>query len=111
MKTYAYPSKAAEKRLAAIENRTIGYKKKDILAVNRIIENVRKNGDTALARYTHQFDSEAVDASAIRVSPQEIESATKEMDQAFLRALNRAAKANQGLPSETTSTIMDQHRP
>ena len=92
MKTYAYPSTAAEKRLAAIENRTIGYKKKDILAVNRIIENVRKNGDTALARYTHQFDSEAVDASAIRVSPQEIESATKEMDQAFLRALNRALR-------------------
>ena len=92
MKTYTYPSPAAEKRLAAIENRTIGFKKKDITAVNRIIENIKKNGDAALIRYTHQFDSTAVTASSIQVSPQEIEAAVKTIDSAFLRALNRAAK-------------------
>ncbi len=92
MKTYTYPSLAAEKRLAAIENRTIGFKKKDITAVNRIIENIKKNGDAALVRYTHQFDSTAVTASSIQISPQEIEAAVKKTDPAFLRALNRAAR-------------------
>ncbi|MDX2447988.1 MAG: histidinol dehydrogenase, partial [Desulfobacterales bacterium] len=60
MKTYTYPSSAAEKRLGIIENRTIGFKKKDISAVNRILEDVKKNGDKALLRYTHQFDSKVV---------------------------------------------------
>jgi histidinol dehydrogenase len=92
MKTYTYPSPAAEKRLAAIENRTLGFKKKDITAVSRIIENIRKNGDAALIRYTHQFDSTAVTASSIQVSPQEIEAAVKNVDPAFLKALNRAAR-------------------
>ena len=92
MKTYTYPSPAAEKRLAAIENRTIGFKKKDISAVNRIIENIRKNGDAALVGYTHQFDSTAVTTSSIQVSPQEIEAAQKNIDSSFLKALNRATR-------------------
>ena len=92
MKIDTYPSPAADKRLAAIANRTIGFKKKDITMVNRIIEAIRKDGDAALIRYTRQFDSEAVTASAIRVTPPEIEAATKNIDPTFLRALNRAAR-------------------
>jgi histidinol dehydrogenase len=92
MKTYTYPSLAAEKRLGAIENRTIGFKKKDITVVNRIIENIRKNGDAALIHYTHQFDSAVVTESSIQVSPQEIEAAVKNIDRTFLRALNRATR-------------------
>jgi histidinol dehydrogenase len=92
MKTYTYPSLAAEKKLGVIENRTIGFKKKDITAVNRIIENIRKNGDAALIHYTHQFDSAVVAESSIQVSPQEIETAVKNIDRTFLRALNRATR-------------------
>ena len=92
MKTFTYPSLAAEKRLGVIENRTIGFKKKDIATVNRILENVRENGDTALIRYTHQFDSAAVTKKSLQVTPQEIAAATKNIDSAFLRALNRAAR-------------------
>ena len=92
MKTYTYPSLAAEKRLGVIENRIIGFKKKDITTVNRILENVRKEGDTALIRYTHQFDSKAVNEKSLQVTRQEMTSATKKIDPGFLRALNRAAK-------------------
>lgn len=92
MKIYTYPSPAAEKRLGTIENRTIGFKKKDITAVNRIIENIRKKGDAALIGYTHQFDSTAVTASSIQVTSQEIEAAKNKTDPAFLKALNRAAR-------------------
>jgi len=92
MKTYTYPSSAAEKKLGAIENRTIGFKKKDISAVNRILEDVRKNGDKALLRYTHQFDSKVVTKKSLQVTPQEIAAAAKKVDPAFVRALNRAAR-------------------
>ena len=92
MKTYTYPSSAAEKRLGLIENRTIGFKKKDISAVNRIIEDVRKNGDKALLRYTHQFDSKVVTKKSLKVTPQEIAAAAKNVDPAFVRALNRATR-------------------
>jgi len=92
MKTYTYPSLAAEKKLGAIANRTIGFKKKDIAAVKRILEDIKKNGDAALIRYTHQFDSKAVTASSIQVTPQEVAAAVKEIEPSFQKALNRAAR-------------------
>jgi len=92
MKIDTYPSPAAEKRLGAIENRTIGIKKKDMGAVNRILEDVRKNGDKALLRYTHQFDSKVVTKKSLQVTPQEIAAAAKKVHPAFVSALNRAAR-------------------
>jgi histidinol dehydrogenase len=104
MKTYTYPSSAAEKRLGAIENRTIGFKKKDISAVNRILEDVRKNGDKALLRYTHQFDSKVVTKKSLQVTPQEIAAAAKKVDPAFVRALNRAARQIQAFHQKQLQT-------
>ena len=56
MKIYNYPSKTADKRVESIVNRGLGFKKKDFLEVTRIIEDVRKNGDGALVKYTKRFD-------------------------------------------------------
>jgi histidinol dehydrogenase len=92
MKTYNYPSSAAEKRLGVIENRTIGFKKKDLTTVTRILDNVRKEGDAALVRYTHEFDSKAVTKQSLQVTPREMAAAAKSVDPAFGRALNRAAR-------------------
>ena len=50
MKIYNYPSKTAEKRVASIADRGLGFKKKDVLAVTRIIEDVRKNRDNHRGR-------------------------------------------------------------
>ena len=104
MKTYTYPSSAAEKRLGIIENRTIGFKKKDISAVNRILEDVKKNGDKALLRYTHQFDSKVVTKKSLKVTPQEIATAAKKVDPAFVRALNRAARQIQAFHQKQLQT-------
>ena len=57
MKIYKYPSKSAEKKITSIVKRGLGFKKKDVLAVTRILEDVRKNGDKALIKYSNQFDS------------------------------------------------------
>ena len=87
MKIYTYPSISAKKKIASIVNRGTGFKKKDLLAVTRIIEDVRKNKDQALIRYTNQFDSPKLTTASIRVTRQEIEDASKRVDRPFLRTL------------------------
>jgi histidinol dehydrogenase len=90
MKIYNYPSKAAEKRLAAIVNRGANFKAKDIGAVTKIIADVRKNGDRAVLDYTHRFDAPGMKVEALRVSAAEFAAAAKQVDRGFKRALNRA---------------------
>jgi len=92
MKIYNYPSKSAEKKLSSIINRSIDFKKKDVLYVTQIIEDVRKNGDKAIVKYANRFDSPDLTADSIKASKKEIDSAAKKVDRSFLRSLNRAAK-------------------
>lgn len=90
MKIFNYPSKEAEKKIASIVNRGMGFKKKDLLSVTRIIEDVRKNGDKALIKYTNRYDSPDLTIGSIRVSRREIDDAMKRVDRSFIRTLNRA---------------------
>jgi len=92
MKIYNYPSKNADKKVESIINRGLGFKKKDFLEVTRIIEDVRKNGDGALVKYTKRFDSPELCAESIMVTQKEIDAAAKKVDRAFVRSLNRAVK-------------------
>ena len=91
MKIYNYPSKSAEKKVASIVKRGLGFKKKDVLAVTRILEDVRKNGDKALIKYANRFDSPGLTLGSIQATSQEINNAAKNVDRSFVRALNRAA--------------------
>lgn len=91
MKIYSYPSKPAEKRVAAIVGRGLDVKKKDVAYVTRILEDVRKNGDKALIQYARQFDSPALTVAALQVTRRELDAADKAVDRSFKRALNRAA--------------------
>ena len=90
MKIYTHPSEQAEKRIAAIINRGVGFTKKEIRYVERILEDVRKNGDSALIKYVHQFDSPKVTLENIRVSEKEFKDAVKGTDRQFAATLNRA---------------------
>jgi histidinol dehydrogenase len=90
MKTYNYPSKSAEKKIASIINRGLGFKKKDYQSVKRILEDVRKNGDKALIKYVNCFDSPDLSIDSIKVSREEINAATKKVGKPFVRSLNRA---------------------
>jgi histidinol dehydrogenase len=91
MKIYKYPSKAAEARVKAIVNRNLGYKKKDLLEVTRILDDVKKHGDKALIKYTNRFDAPSLKEGSIRVTAHELSGALKKVDRPFVRALNRAA--------------------
>ena len=90
MKIYTYPSKSAEKRVASIANRGLDFKKKDVLAVTRILEDVKKHGDRALIKYTNRFDSPKMSVKEIQVTAEEIDKAVKCVDRSFTRAINRA---------------------
>jgi histidinol dehydrogenase len=91
MKIYHYPSTSAEKRVSEIVRRGLSYRKKDINAVARILEDVRRNGDEALIKYANRFDSPAMTVASIKVTAKEQEAASKTVDRSFVRALNRAA--------------------
>ena len=111
MKIYSYPSKSAERRVAAIVNRDLGFKKKEIQAVTRILEDVRKNGDKALIQYARRFDSPQMTIESLKVAPAEMDAAAKNLDRSFGRALNRAVKQIEAYHRKQLSTSwIDTHR-
>ncbi len=92
MKIYTYPSKAAQKRVRQIAGRDLGFKAKDLAAVNRILADVRKNGDAAVIKYARQFDAPDITAGTLQATDAEIVKALKQVDRPFVRALNKAIR-------------------
>ena len=90
MKILNFPSQSAEKKIEDIAGRGLYYRKKDYHAVNRILEDVRRNGDKALIDYAHRFDSPGLKIGSLKVKPGEFDAAAKKVDRAFRRSLNRA---------------------
>jgi histidinol dehydrogenase len=91
MKIYTYPSTIAEKKVSAIINRGLSFRKKDYQAVNRILDDVRRNGDEAVIKYARRFDAPNLTPASLRVSTGEMAAASKKVGRSFVRALNRAA--------------------
>ena len=91
MKITTYPSKAADNLLLQIVNRGMDYKKKDIAAVSRILEDVRRGGDQALIGYVNRFDSPRLPIGRLKVTAAEMKQAKKTVDRSFARSLKRAA--------------------
>jgi histidinol dehydrogenase len=90
MKIFKYPSKEAEARLISIINRGLSFSRRDYASVSRILEDVRKNGDSALAGYIRKFDSPEIKPDNLRVTQKEILSASKSVEKAFIASLKRA---------------------
>jgi histidinol dehydrogenase len=91
MRTYDYPSTAAQKRLDAIVNRHMAFKARDVQAVRRILQDVQRRKDKALIEYINRFDAPRLTAGAIKVTKDEINKAQGMVDRKFLRSLNKAA--------------------
>lgn len=90
MNIITYPSPEAEEKLSAIVGRGLGETPEMTLQVATILEDIRKNGDEALLRYTRQFDAPELSEKALFVSKEEMDAAEKEVSPEFLRALERA---------------------
>ncbi len=112
MKIYQYPSDLAEKRLQRIVNRGLGFQRKDINAVQRILEDVRKQGDQAVLQFSRKFDAPKMTLDQLQVSKAEITAAVGQIDRGFKRALNRATKQIQAFHNQQrTRSWMDTPRP
>jgi histidinol dehydrogenase len=92
MKIYTYPSREAENRLKQIAGRSLAFRQKDLNAVRRILADVRQEGDAALIRYVNRFDAPNLTADQLRIAPEEIQAAGRQVDRAFVRALDRARR-------------------
>lgn len=91
MKIINYPSADAEACIAAIISRGLIYEKDDIDAVNHILADVKERGDDAVIEYTNRFDAPEMKIADMAVTPEEMASAEKSVDDAFVSALSRAA--------------------
>lgn len=60
-------------------------------SVRRIVEDVRKNGDKALFKYTRKFDKFAQNSGNVKVTPAEISAAEKRLPTAIKSDLRKAA--------------------
>ena len=112
MKIYTYPSKEARRRVEQIAGRDLGFKKKDLLAVTRILVDVKKNGDAAVVRYARKFDAPKITTQALKATKAEIAAAVKRVDRSFVRALNKAVRQiesfhRQQLPKSWMDTRRD----
>jgi len=76
--------------LQIIANRELGFKKKQYNEVARILDDVKKYGDPAVIKYANRFDSPNLAIDSLKVTREEIDAASKQVDQNFLHALDHA---------------------
>jgi len=62
-----------------------------INAVASIINDIKKNGDDAVLKYTMRFDGVKLEKDKIQVSREEIEQAYKEVDKKLIEVIKKAA--------------------
>ena len=60
-------------------------------SVRDIIDNVRKDGDTALFELTNKFENRVIDSSSVRLSEEIIHEQAKKIDPKLAEAIKRAA--------------------
>jgi histidinol dehydrogenase len=90
IRTTGQSAARAEAILAALERRASAALDSVVPAVRRIVSAVRKRGDRALFRYAAELDGMR-DASALRITPEEMASAWEGITPALRDALSTAA--------------------
>lgn len=78
------------KLFARLESRKILASGEIADAARQIVNQVQKEGDRALLRYTERFDKVKLTAKQLRVSPQTLRAAARKADPALLRDMEKA---------------------
>lgn len=76
-----------------LKNRAEAVQRDVLDAVEEILEDVRKNGDLAVIKYTNKFDSKNISTQNVKVSVDEIKKAYENVDEKFIEAI-KTAKEN-----------------
>jgi len=91
MKIFEYPSEDTVKQIDRIVDRGLSFTQKELSAVQRILNDVKKRGDQAVIDYSRKFDAPGLDVTGMTVTKKEFTEAEKKVDRQFKRALKRAA--------------------
>jgi len=81
-----------DKKLKEMTLQDVLFDKKKEAAVRQIVDDVRLEGDKAVARYTLKFDKVTIKPSELKVTSREINDAYKAVKDDYLRALKTAIK-------------------
>ena len=92
MNVFSSKDKAYPEALAEVCNRAARQHAKIETRVKRILKNIERNGDAAVARYVKKFDGLALSPKKFRVSSKEIRQAYADVQRADLQALQFAAR-------------------
>jgi len=90
MKVLTYPTEKAEVLIDRIVKRSLSYSVDLEHTVKEIIKAVQAEGDSALLRYTRQFDAPGIKLEELKVSGSEMKQAAKEVDPDFSGLVQRA---------------------
>ncbi len=90
MQIFTFPSPEAEQRIDTIMRRGIGFSEQTYRQVEQIVNDVRDNGDDAVLSYINRFDSPRLKITELKVTPEEIAAARKQVDRGVMRSLDKA---------------------
>ena len=91
MKLIRINSKNLEKRSREIEKSASHFDPELVSQTEKIVEDVRRHGDSALFRYAKKFDRARVSAKNVRVSDREFKEAASNVPPGIVRDLKKAA--------------------
>ena len=91
MKLIRINSKNLERRSREIEKSASHFDPELVSQTERIVEDVRKHGDSALFRYAKKFDRAQVNAKNVRVSDREFKEVASAVAPGIVRDLKKAA--------------------
>ncbi|MGH7885491.1 MAG: histidinol dehydrogenase [Thermodesulfobacteriota bacterium] len=91
MKIFNVNSKNLGRVLKDIEKKNSSFDPKLVSATEKIVEDVRINGDAALFKYSKRFDKAELNKNTIKVSPKEFEDAERKVSKQLLKDLKIAA--------------------
>ena len=83
-----YPSKQSKKKLEEISKRAISFSGKDYEATLKIVEDVKKNGDKAILKYSKKFDSQNL--KNLKVTEKEFNTAKKEVSKTYIKSIEKS---------------------
>ena len=92
MKIININSNNLKARLKSIQKSASTFDPELVKATDKIVEDVRKNGDKALFKYTKKFDRLNLSKSTVKVSANEFKEAEKLVSKSLVSDLKKAAK-------------------
>lgn len=106
-----YPGKEYDQMMKTLGGHRSSRSQEIVSRVEEILENVRKQGDTALFRYTSKFDRVKIDKNSVRISQKELSAAASNVSPSIREAIVEAAKRIEAYHRKQTPVAFNMRSP